>query len=78
MRLCQIPSVKPYSWKKNSSDFELKNWLLLGGLQLIAQPGRKEAVTIIPGMLDLSNGFMTKRYAEMQEGCLLLIYLRRY
>jgi hypothetical protein len=35
------------------------------GLQ-IAGSGRKEAA-IIPGLLNLSNGFMTKRYTELQD-----------
>ena len=55
---------KPYSSRTNSTEFGLNNCLALG-LQLSGS-GRKEA-QIIPGMLNLSSGFMTTRYTWMQE-----------
>ena len=55
---------KPFSNKTNASDFEINNRFLLG-LQ-IAGSGQKEA-EIIPGLLNLSNGFMTKRYTDLQN-----------
>lgn len=65
-----IPASKVYSSKTNSGDFELNNQFLLG-LQ-IAKSERKEA-EIITGLLNLSNGFMTKRYTELQDKLDLLI-----
>jgi hypothetical protein len=55
---------KPYSRMVNATDYELNNRLALG-LQL-AGSGRTEA-EIIPGLLNLSNGFMTRRYTSMQD-----------
>jgi hypothetical protein len=55
---------KPFSNKTNASDYGINNRFLLG-LQ-IAGSGRKEA-DIIPGLLNLSNGFMTKRYTDLQN-----------
>jgi hypothetical protein len=55
---------KPYSNKTNACDFKINNRFFLG-LQ-ISGSGRKEA-EIIPGLLNLSNGFMTKRYTELQD-----------
>lgn len=59
-----IQEEKPYLRKANSKDFDLNNTFLLG-LQL-AGLGRKEAETV-PGMLNLSNGFMTTRYTELHH-----------
>jgi hypothetical protein len=50
--------------RANASDFKINNQFLLG-LQSAAS-GRKEA-EIIPGLLNLSNGFMTKSYTELQD-----------
>jgi hypothetical protein len=55
---------KPFSNKTNASNYEINNRFLLG-LQ-IAGSGRKEA-KIIPGLLNLSNGFMTTRYTDLQN-----------
>jgi hypothetical protein len=55
---------KPLSNKTNASNLEIFNGFLLG-LQ-IAGSGRKEA-KIIPGLLNLSNGFMTKQYTDLQN-----------
>jgi hypothetical protein len=55
---------KPFSNKTNASDYKINNRFLLG-LQ-IAGLGRKEA-GIIHGLLNLSNGFMTKRYTDPQN-----------
>jgi hypothetical protein len=55
---------KPFSNKTNASGYEINNRFLLG-LQ-IAGSGRKEA-EIIPGLLNLSNSFMTKRYTDLHN-----------
>jgi hypothetical protein len=55
---------KPFSNKTNAANFEINNRFLLG-LQS-ASSGSKEA-EIIPGLLNLSNGFTTKRYTDLQN-----------
>jgi hypothetical protein len=60
----EVDAGKPFFNKTNASDYKKNNRFLLG-LQL-AGSGRKEA-KIIPGLLNLSNGFMTKRYTELQD-----------
>jgi hypothetical protein len=56
---------KPFSNMTDASDFEIDNSFLLG-LQ-IAGSGRKEAI-IIPGLLILCNGFISKhQYTELQD-----------
>jgi hypothetical protein len=64
VKVVDVDVGKPFSNKSNASDFEINNRFLLG-LQ-IAGSGRKEA-KIIPGLLNLSNGFMTKRYMDVQN-----------
>jgi hypothetical protein len=56
--------VLDFSNKTNASNYKINNRFLLD-LQ-IAGLGRKEA-EIIPGLLNLSNGFMTKRYTDLQN-----------
>jgi hypothetical protein len=63
-KVADVDVGKAFSNKTNASDFEINNRFLLG-LQL-AGSGRKEA-EIIPGLLNLSNGFMTKRYTDLQN-----------
>jgi hypothetical protein len=62
--VAEVDVGKPFLNKTNASNFEINNRFLLG-LQ-IAQSGRKEA-EIIPGMLNLSNGFMRKQYTDLQN-----------
>jgi hypothetical protein len=63
-KVLDVDVGKPFSNNTNASDYEINNRFLLG-LQ-IAGSGRKEA-EIIPDLLNLSNGFMTKRYTDLQN-----------
>jgi hypothetical protein len=63
-KVLDVDVGKPFSNKTNVSDYKINNQFLLG-LQ-IAGSGRKEA-KIIPGLLNLSNGFMTKWYTDLQN-----------
>jgi hypothetical protein len=64
LEVAEVANGKPFSNKTNSSDFEINNHFFLG-LQ-IGGSGRKEA-KIIPGLLNLSNGFMAKQCTELQD-----------
>jgi hypothetical protein len=57
-KVVDVDVGKPFSNKTNGSDYEINNRVMLG-LQ-IAASGWKEAETI-PALLNLRNGFMTKR-----------------
>jgi hypothetical protein len=63
-KVVDVDVGKPFSNKTNASDYKINNRFLLG-LQ-IAGSGREEA-KIIPGLLNLSNGFMTKRYTDLHN-----------
>jgi hypothetical protein len=63
-KVAKVDVGQPFSTQTNASDFKINNRFLLG--VQIAGSGMKEA-KIIPGLLNLSNGFMTKGYTELQD-----------